>query len=113
MPDESATTEYTSAGLEQGDSGAPGSSYTSEEEPESLAALLPSNEDTKVPRRSDDLGATVRGDISGTSPWTLPETPRYQPVLSRITSGQIRGIEWMSSAGKRRFDFQQARALSF
>jgi hypothetical protein len=44
--------------------------------------------------------------------WAIPAVPRYAPVESRVEPGQIRALEWMKLAGKRRFLAQEELLLS-
>jgi len=56
-----------------------------------------------------DLG---QRDLISNSRWEIPETPSYPPLLSRSIPGQIKGLEWMTMAGRTRFEFQEAQLLS-
>jgi hypothetical protein len=46
------------------------------------------------------------------SSWSLPTLPKYAVPQSRCTRGQIKGIEWMTMQGRRRFEAQQDVILS-
>ncbi|KAE9370675.1 hypothetical protein N431DRAFT_39278 [Stipitochalara longipes BDJ] len=44
--------------------------------------------------------------------WRLSEVPTYAITQSRTTPGQIKGLEWLSVNGRRRFEAREAHLLS-
>ncbi len=44
--------------------------------------------------------------------WELEPVPRYPVVLSKINPGQLRALDWMSAAGKQRFETQRDTLLA-
>ncbi|KAF8860616.1 hypothetical protein BDZ45DRAFT_741281 [Acephala macrosclerotiorum] len=65
-----------------------------------------------VPERGPDGSIATASMNYDLAEWRLLEVPRYEVVQSKITPGQIKGLEWMSVNGKRRFEAREAHLLS-
>ncbi|RDW91142.1 hypothetical protein BP5796_02307 [Coleophoma crateriformis] len=76
----------------------------------------PDSEPNRIPQHSGLTRHNAHGgrepDGSRAMPWQIPAAPTYPPLLSRVHPGQMRGIEWLTSNGKRRFEAQQTQLLS-